>query len=129
VDVAGFSVDAEPGSFPLATEYAQFAVESFPESFTNFPNPFAAGRQTTTFSFYLPQAARVTLRIYTPRGESVRTLLEDVSAGEGLEQSFTWDGRNGEGDTVRNGVYVAELVAVFTDGKSERLTRKLAVVR
>jgi hypothetical protein len=127
--VAGFSVDAEPGPFPLHTEYAQFAVEALEESFTNFPNPFAAGRQSTTFSFYLPRPARVSLRIYTPRGDAVLTLLDDVSAGVGLEQTTAWDGRNGEGDTVRNGVYVAELVAVFPDGKTERLTRKLAVVR
>ena len=29
-------------------------------SYSNFPNPFAAGREATTFVYYLPSSARVT---------------------------------------------------------------------
>jgi hypothetical protein len=40
-----------------------------------------------------------------------------------------WDGRNGAGSIVLNGVYLAELVVQFDDGSSRRLLRKVAVVR
>jgi hypothetical protein len=71
----------------------------------------------------------VTLRLWTARGERVRTLLDAASLPAGLCQDETWDGRNGSGDTVVNGVYVAELSVDFADGSHERILRKVAVVR
>jgi hypothetical protein len=47
----------------------------------------------------------------------------------GLHQETTWDGRNERGDVVVNGAYIAELRVAFDDGQSERLLRKVAVVR
>ena len=57
------------------------------------------------------------------------TLLENKSLAPGLYQDFVWDGRNGKGQVVRNGVYLAELKVQFESGGSERLLRKVAVVR
>jgi hypothetical protein len=103
---------------------------SLGESYYNFPNPFAAGRESTTFAFYLPVSGRVTLRLLTLRGEEVLTLADNKSyAGPGLIQELVWDGRNGRDDTVLNGVYVAELRVDLDDGSSERVLRKVAVVR
>ena len=48
---------------------------------------------------------------------------------QGLHQTQVWDGRNGRGVIVLNGVYVAELEARFEDGTSERVFRKVGVVR
>jgi hypothetical protein len=124
------SVAPENGqSFPFWTNIGNFTPRSLAGSSSNFPNPFAAGRAETNFAFYLPQNGRVTLKILSPRGESVISLLEETPLGSGLHQSNMWDGRNGRGQTVVNGVYLAMLSVVFEDGTSERIMRKVAVVR
>lgn len=116
-------------AFPMWTDVAGFAPEGLEASVSNFPNPFAAGRDATTFAWNMPVPGRATLRIWTSRGHLVTTLLEDASIGAGLRQSERWDGRNGRGDVVTNGVYVAELVVTMDDGRRERVLRKVAVVR
>jgi hypothetical protein len=116
-------------NFPLWTEAGTFAEGPLSGSWSNFPNPFAAGRKTTTFAYYLDQSARVTLRILTPRSEPVTTLVRDAPRPAGMNQSDVWDGRNGSGDVVRNGVYVAELSVEYGDGSHRRMLRKVAVLR
>jgi hypothetical protein len=116
-------------AFPLWTSAGSFTTLALESSYSNFPNPFAAGRELTRFAFYLPAAGRITLRIWTARGERVATLLDGASRGAGLHQGDAWDGRNGRGAVVVNGVYVAELVAELDDGTRERLLRRVAVVR
>jgi hypothetical protein len=46
-----------------------------------------------------------------------------------MNQSDLWDGRNGNGSVVRNGVYIAELTVSYDDGSRDRVRRKVAVVR
>lgn len=124
------AVLAAPGaSFPMWTDVAAFASGDLGASYANFPNPFAAGRDATTFAYLLPGPGRATLRIWTPRGEPVVTLLDSAPVPAGLRQSDRWDGRNGRGDVVANGVYVAELEVAFDDGHRQRVLRKVAVVR
>jgi hypothetical protein len=114
---------------PFWSEPGHLTDAGLAASYSNFPNPFAAGREATRFVYSLPQEARVTLRLLTARGETVVELLDEAWRGPGLHQDDAWDGRNGRGATVRNGVYVAELVARFADGSVERIRRKVAVVR
>jgi len=83
----------------------------------------------TTFVYSLRTGAEVSLRLLTPYGETVATLLEGVSRSAGLHQDDTWTGHNGNGVAVRNGVYLAELVVRFDDGEQQRVIRKVAVVR
>jgi hypothetical protein len=116
-------------TFPLWTETGNFSAANLSGSWSNFPNPFAAGREPTTFSYWLRMPARVTLRLWTLRNDEVRTLLDGVTRTAGLQQLDTWDGRNGRGDVVRNGVYVADLVVRYDDGSQERVLRKVAVLR
>ena len=124
------AVQAPPGqAFPLWTDYGSFTVANLEKSYANFPNPFAAGREPTHFAYYLPSSGQVTLRIWTARGERVATVLEGASRAQGLHQDDAWDGRNGHGDVVTNGVYLAEIVVKLADGESRRLLRKVAVVR
>lgn len=124
------AVQPPPGqTFPLWTAYGSFTAASFEKSYANFPNPFAAGREPTHFAYYLPASGQVTLRIWTARGERVLTLLDGASRAQGLHQDDAWDGRNGHGDVVANGVYVAEIVVKLAGGESRRLLRKVAVVR
>ncbi len=123
-------VQAEAGSsFPLWTKSASFGTASLRESFANFPNPFGAGRQSTTFTYYLPQSGRVTLRILTARGETVTTLVSDQPRASGMHQNDIWNGSNGQRQTVQNGTYIAEIDVRLDDGTHERVLRKVAVVR
>ncbi len=124
------TVEPEAGSsFPLWTESGSFSAVALEASYSNFPNPFHAGVEPTTFAYYLPTSGRVTLKIWTPRGDLVATLAEGSGRAPGLSQADVWDGRNGRGQTVRNGVYVAELVVDYDDGSQARVLRKVAVVR
>jgi parallel beta-helix repeat protein len=116
-------------TFPMWTEAGSVNALSLRESFSNFPNPFAAGHESTTFVYYLPMDARLSLRIFTGRGKGVATLLSDAWQEAGVHQGTRWDGRNGVGSAVVNGVYIAELVVKYDNGDSERLIRKVAVVR
>ena len=97
--------------------------------FGDAQGPFAGGRQSTTFAYYLREAARVTLRIVAANGEGVATLLNDAPRPAGMNQIDLWDGRNGVGRVVRNGAYIAELTVTFDSGSRDRVRRKVAVVR
>ncbi|NNE44244.1 MAG: hypothetical protein HKN12_08535, partial [Gemmatimonadetes bacterium] len=124
------SVVAEPGQqFPFWTLSGSGAATTLEESWSNFPNPFAAGREETKFAFFLPDPGRVTLKVYTARGEEVRQLMQDQPLSAGLHQSTAWDGRNGIGESVVNGVYLAVIRVDFATGGSESYFRKVAVVR
>jgi hypothetical protein len=120
---------AQGKTFPLWSGAGVFGGAGLRESYSNFPNPFAAGRGATSFAFYLRNAGRVTLRILTPGGEGVATLVSDAARPAGMNQSDLWDGRNGNGSVVRNGVYIAELTVSYDDGSRDRVRRKVAVVR
>jgi hypothetical protein len=124
------AVQAPAGkAFPQWTELGSFTAASLEASYANFPNPFAAGREPTRFTYWLPAPAEITLVMWTMRGERVTTLLDRVSRGAGLHQGDAWDGRNGRGDVVTNGVYVAEMRVRLASGEGRRLLRKVAVVR
>jgi len=72
----------------------------------NYPNPF---NPTTTISYELAAPGAVTLRIYTPLGERVRTLVsDDQSAGP---HTALWDGRDDGGHAVASGAYFYRLDA------------------
>ena len=116
-------------SFPLWTATGNLSPRSLADSYSNFPNPFAAGRTSTRFTYYLDRPAHVTLRLWTGRGEAVFTVIDDAPRAAGLHQDERWDGLNGAGNAVQSGVYLAELRVDYDDGGSERILRKVAVLR
>ncbi len=116
-------------TFTLWTEPGSFASLDLAKSYSNFPNPFAAGREATSFAYYLAGPARVWLRVFTLEGEPVATLAEGEARAAGMNQGDRWSGLNGVGRTVRNGVYVAELVVRYDGGSTQRVLRKVAVAR
>ncbi|MBN2170014.1 MAG: DUF11 domain-containing protein, partial [Candidatus Krumholzibacteriota bacterium] len=116
-------------SFPVWTQPGNFSPARLADSYANFPNPFAAGRESCAIVYYLPCEGRVSLVVRTARGEVVRTLIDGAIQDPGLHQETTWDGRNGRGKVVANGVYLAELRVRFADGAEERLFHKVAVLR
>jgi len=126
----GIRIVPETGtSLPLVSSLGNLTAANLAASYLNFPNPFAAGHEVTSFAYSLAADARVTLKLYTPHGEAVATVVDGEQRAAGFHQTDTWDGTNGRGETVRNGVYLAEIVVEYADGTRERLLRKVAVVR
>jgi subtilisin family serine protease len=66
----------------------------------NRPNPF---NPATTIGFGLPAPGRVTITIYSIRGEAVRRLV-DAEYGQGYREVL-WDGRTDDGRGVPSGAY------------------------
>ncbi len=86
----------------------------------NFPNPF---NPATTIRYGLPQAERVTLKIYNLLGEEVVTLMNDELQDTGYHVAI-WDGRNKLGEVVGSGVYIYRFrAASFTSIKKMALVK------
>ncbi len=126
LDDSGFPLNA-----PLTAGASAIIGSDFQASFFNFPNPFGRG-ETTTFNYTLPQDSDGTLRIYTLLGELVRTKSFSSSEERGFagnhdgagRATLDWDGRNGSGQEVLNGVYVA----VLTTSAGKAVT-KIAIAK
>jgi C1A family cysteine protease len=69
-----------------------------------YPNPF---HSMTTIECYLAVGSSTSLIIYDMHGRQVRILATD-NHQEGVK-TFTWDGRDGNGVMVKNGVYLCIL--------------------
>jgi hypothetical protein len=76
-----------------------------------YPNPFRAGREAIRLSYRLAADAPVHVAIYTLLGDLVREIALTAGApgGERGLNEVPWDGKNGSGETVRPGVYVARI--------------------
>ncbi len=71
----------------------------------NYPNPF---NPATTIKFDLLKPERVSLKIYSARGELVVALAEERQFGAGAH-AFSWSAQNQIGKRVASGVYFYEL--------------------
>lgn len=84
----------------------------------NYPNPF---NPETWIPYQLASDAEVSIIIYDPSGERIRTIpIGDQAAGSYLTKGRAayWDGRNGRGELVSSGLYFYHLQASdFTDVK------------
>ncbi|MCK4236220.1 MAG: hypothetical protein KAX38_03810, partial [Candidatus Krumholzibacteria bacterium] len=119
---------AEGSSYPYGSGRAALLKRDFREAFTNYPNPFVASSERTRITFYLPGDGAVTLKVFTINGRPVRTLLENDPRRTGLHQDVYWDGRNGRGDAVLNGVYFL-MLKMRSGAREYVLKRKVAVIR
>jgi len=115
--------------FPLTTRWVHVLGQSAQAAYTNYPNPFAAGREHTTITYYLEQRSTVTMKLYTVWGAPVATLVDSKSEDAGLHQDVKWNGRNGDGDVVNNGVYFLVLEIRGENGNNATLKRKVGVIR
>jgi hypothetical protein len=70
------------------------------------PNPFTA---QAAISFSLPEAGRVTLRVFDLSGRLVRTLTDGEMAA--ADHTVVWDGCDASGNEVGAGVYFCRLEA------------------
>ena len=88
-----------------------------------YPNPLKAN-QTTTIQFPLTQFSDVTIRIV----DAANTVHRMIQIPKEQVESCTkvsWDGRNGEGKELPNGVYFY----LITSAAGERAVGKIAVLR
>ena len=87
-----------------------------PREFTlrqNAPNPF---NPVTTIAYSLPEAAQVSIRVYSVAGKLVATLRDGEEAAG--TWSVVWDGTNDRGQSVGSGVYFCSMTAgEFNDSK------------
>jgi hypothetical protein len=98
---------------------------------TNYPNPFHAGAEGTTIAYKLKDMASVTLRIYTTTGSLVRreVFAKDTPGGRQGLNEWIWDGKNGKGEFVSSGGYIAFVEAQGQGETVNVIRRKIAVVR
>ena len=101
------------------------------QTFRNYPNPFGMNTQipgeqpgVTRFSFIMNSAGNAELSIYTLSGRLVRKLTAEGLAQGLHNDKLKWDGKNGQGRRVVNGVYVAILRA-----NGETLQTKVAYIK
>lgn len=98
---------------------------------TNYPNPFHPGEQMTVIAWKLDDLAKVRLRIFTQSGDLVldRTFERGATGGMAGLNEFRWDGRNGGGQLVASGGYLALVEAQGTGETLHVMRRKIAAVR
>ncbi len=90
----------------------------------NYPNPFS---ERTDFTFTLSEDAWVRVRVFTLAG---RLIYE--SEPRFLPSGFNWlpwDGRDGDGDPVANGLYLYQVSARSPDGQKAEAVGKLVIAR
>lgn len=98
------------------------------KSFLIANNPFNPTLIDAEFSYELTSDSKVEFRIFTLTGEIVIERIYDKGANGGTsgENIVYWNGRNGEGDLVADGVYIAHLLIIEND---ETATIKVAVIK
>lgn len=92
-------------------------------SLVTYPNPFSPPSEKIQIAYRLSAASDVELKIYTLTAELV--MEKTYASGTGVNQ-IEWDGCNGRGEQVKNGVYIAVIRSKTT---GEVVKQKLAVVK
>lgn len=90
-----------------------------------YPNPFNPESTTGWMRYSLARSGDVTVRVYDATGAIFRTLLDGESQQAGAQEALPWDGRNGAGGLVANGVYFY----LIESSSGERGVGKVAVLR
>ncbi len=119
------------------TRFGRFVITSqlMPDQglthFYNFPNPFNPNRGGTDFHYFLGADSSVTIMIYDLFGREVKS-FEIPMGGTGGKLGlnlFTWDGRNGAGEVIANGGYIARVLAEDAQGRRSKASYKIGVLK
>jgi len=122
-------VEASYGTMTANVTVYTSLSDPIPGEVTNYPNPFAAGTESTNIDYLLAEPTDVTLKIYTLFGDLVlekKFSQNQPGAIPARMNTFAWDGKNQKGDIVGNGGYICTVEAVI-NGKKEKMVRKIAV--
>lgn len=92
----------------------------------NYPNPF---KDNTTFTFQhnYPDPVNVKIKIFTVAGRLIREISQ-----QNITDKFVyvpWTGKDEDGETLGNGVYIYKLIVETSDGQSISNIGKLAVLK
>ena len=95
-----------------------------------FPNPFGYNQDRTEIQYILPTSCNITMAIYDPFGNPV--LTKEFNQGEegakyGINKVY-WDGKDGKGRNVANGIYVFKFWGSVLTSKVFDKTHRVAVV-
>jgi len=133
VDIDILTVSGNP--VDITTVAAGLAARNLAESFGNYPNPFDPLGESCHFSYYLSQNSDISLRIYTLTGQPVWAVdyrgsdehcLLGNHSGSSTLAPIEWNGRNGNGHIINNGIYIAVFKVAQT---GEQVRTKVAVVK
>jgi flagellar hook assembly protein FlgD len=117
---------SEVGSFKIELPASVSGV-------TNWPNPFDPNKETTKIRYKLGREPNsVIIRIYDITGRLVKE-MDGTTNPEGANimdkyNDVEWDGRNGRGDMVVNGVYPFEITVNYGN-KTELGRGKIVVLK
>jgi len=120
-------ISVEDGVFVVDEVFSSFET-GLDKSLTIRNNPFNPQEEPAEFRYFLDRAQDVRFRVLTLTGQLVREMsltAGSEGAAEG-ENSIYWDGTNGEGQMVLNGVYIVYLEAVDS---GQEATLKVAVLK
>ncbi len=96
-----------------------FRSQQDPTNHYAYPSPFspdASIRHGTTIHFMPTADTKATIKIYDFNLDLVKTLAENVPrAGNVESDDIIWDGTNGDGKTVANGVYFYRIELDYGD--------------
>ncbi len=96
-----------------------FRSQLDPDDYYAYPSPFsptASTRRGTTIHFKPASDTRVSVKIYDFNLDLVKTVATDLPRRGGVESDdIVWDGTNGDGKIVANGVYFFRIE--FDNGK------------
>jgi len=93
----------------------------------NYPNPFS-NYTTFTFQHNLTQAINIKIKVYTVAGRLIKE-LEDSNISDKFVK-VDWDGKDADGNSLANGVYLYKLIVKTLDEKfNKEFLGKLAIVR
>ncbi|MGH7451763.1 MAG: cohesin domain-containing protein [bacterium] len=90
-----------------------------------FPSPFNPAAATAQIRFTLKNPAQVSIKIFDGSGELVSEFSSLATLRPNMVQSIRWDGRNGRGEMVANGIYFYIIEAAG----NARMSGKIGVMR
>jgi subtilisin family serine protease len=126
IEAAGADIWTGNGRVDLLAALGNTEVERSALTLYNYPNPFNPEQESTNIVFILEGPTDVDVKIYDSARELVWTKSvadEDTVTGKNTLQ---WDGTNGLGKKVANGVYFYRLTTA--QGSSSKV-KTIAVVR
>jgi len=93
----------------------------------NQPNPF---KNSTEFIFYHNKAISfydVSIKIFSIQGQLVKTISRNVKSNNFEIEPIKWDGRNENGEKLKNGIYIYKILVQKDDFIAEQ-TQKLVII-
>ncbi|MCI0448332.1 MAG: type IX secretion system sortase PorU [Chlorobi bacterium] len=92
----------------------------------NYPNPF---KDNTAFTFQhnYPTDINVKIKIYTVAGRLIKEIQQNSISDKFVV--INWTGKDEDGETLGNGIYIYKLIVETSEGSSITSTGKLAVLK